>query len=151
MIVTDHSIKDVNKWALTQRLKEDRFFTMEIGAVTWYVDNYCARAVPTACAYIRTEAAPDGVARKLAARLSAEEMPLTDTGQMRSNGKRMVCIFRTVDGVEIGVRDDHAKLTGKAGQIYATVSSPEESLLVARVGTTAVAMFPQVKIPEVKA
>ena len=42
MIVTDYSIKDVNKWALNQRLKDDRFFTMEIDAVTWYVDNYLA-------------------------------------------------------------------------------------------------------------
>ena len=103
--------------------------------------------MPTATAYVRCEAAPDGVARKLAARLSAEEMQLTDTMTMRSNGKHMVRIFRAPDGTEIGVRDDHAKLTGKAGQIYAAAVNPAESLLVVRVGTTAVAIFPQVKIP----
>lgn len=146
-----YNIKDVNKWALTQRMKPDRFSACEIDDVTWYVTNYCARAVPTSYAYVKTEDTVDGLQRKLAERLLDDEMPLTDTGTMRSNGKYPVHTFRAENGTEIGVRDDHAKLIPKGGQLMAKeCAKPGEALLVARVGTVAVAIFPAVKIPEEK-
>lgn len=146
-----YDIKAVNKWALTERLKTGPFYSFELGDATWYLDNYCARAVPTACAYIRVDAASETVTRKLGQRLtSVDEVKLTNTGTMRSNGKHLVCIYRTPDGAEVGVRDDHVKLIGKGEQLYAAASSPGEGLLVVR-GSDGIplAMFPPVKIPEV--
>lgn len=144
-----YDIKGTLTWALRERLKTDSIYQMEIGTATWYLDNYTARAVPTACAYVKLETAPEGITRKLTRRvIEYQETLLTDTGTRKNNEKHLVCVFRAEDGTEVGVRDDHAKLLGKTGRLYGVQDGTADGLLVVRGSDgTPGAIFPPVRIP----
>lgn len=130
-----YDIAGVNKWALTQRLKTDKFFMIEHDGQTWYIDNYCARAVPTPDAFVRAEIGSGGLERNTLAYANREdEVLLHDTGLIRRSevkGKPDVTIWRTDDGTEVGVREDYAKLIGK-NDLWASRKDPATSALVVR-------------------
>lgn len=135
--MAEYDITGVNKWALGERLKTDRFFTAEIAGAAWYIDNYSARAVPPACALVRCEEAPQGVVRNLTTRLTAtQETPLRDTGKRREiKAKKkswLVCVYTTADGVEVGVRDDYRKQIVKGNTVWADAADPAQKALTVR-------------------
>lgn len=135
--MAEYDITGVNKWALGERMKTNRFFMAEIAGATWYIDNYSARAVPTACAYVQCEEAPQGVVRNLTTRLTAtQETPLRDTGKRREiTAKKkswLVCVYTTVDGVEVGVRDDYRKQIVKGNTVWADAADPAQKALTVR-------------------
>ena len=135
--MAEYDITGVNKWALGERMKTNRFFMAEIAGATWYIDNYSARAVPTACAYVQCEEAPQGVVKTMTARLTeTQETPLRDTGKRREiTAKKkswLVCVYATADGVEVGVRDDYRKQIVKGNDVYADASNPAEKALTVR-------------------
>ena len=139
--MTEYDIAGVNKWALGERLKTERFFRAEIAGAVWYIDNYSARAVPPACAFIQTDEAPQGVVKNLTARLlMTQETKLHDTGarhEIRVKKKAwLVCVYATEDGVEVGVevgvRDDYRKQIIKGNDVYADASNPAEKALTVR-------------------
>lgn len=135
--MAEYDITGVNKWALGERMKTNRFFMAEIAGATWYVDNYSARAVPTACAYVQCEEAPQAVVRNLTTRLTAtQETPLRDTGKRREiTAKKkswLVCVYATVDGVEVGVRDDYRKQIVKGNTVWADAADPAQKALTVR-------------------
>ena len=145
-----YDIAGVNKWALATRLSTDRFFMTEIDDQTWYIDNYCARAVPTPSAFVRVDEAPEDVRRSTRAMISREgDVQLHDTGLIRRSevkGKPDITIWKTADGVEVGVREDFAKLLGKRSKLYAAARDPEKSALVIRVDDIPVAVIMPVRI-----
>ena len=126
--MANYDIKGVLMWALSKQLKGEKIFMFEENGQTWYVDNYCARAVPT------PQATP-GLARNTLALIDREyDTELRDTGTSRVltiKPKRSVCIWRTESGIEVGVRDDYAKMIG-AGTLYAAEKDPAEKALVVR-------------------
>lgn len=135
--MTEYDIAGVNKWALGERLKTDKFFTAEIAGAAWYIDNYSARAVPPACAFVKAEEAPQGVVKNLMARITmTQETKLHDTGQRReiTRGKKawLVCVYATESGVEVGARDDYRKQIVKGNDVYADASNPAEKALTVR-------------------
>lgn len=146
-----YDIAGVNKWALAQRLTwGDRFFMAEIDGVTWYIDNYCARAVPETCAYVKAVSATDGITRSIRSRTQAtEEVELHDTGLIRRSeikGKPDITIWETSDGTQVGVREDFAKLTGKKGKLYGNARNPAESMICIRVDGEPIAVIMPVRI-----
>lgn len=130
-----YDIAGVNKWALAQRLKTDKFFMIEHDGQTWYVDNYCARAVPTPDAFVRAEPASGGIERNTLAFANREdEVLLHDTGLIRRSevkGKPDITIWRTDDGIEVGVREDYAKLIG-THDLWGSAKDTAASALVVR-------------------
>lgn len=135
--MAEYDIAGVNKWALGERLKTERFFRAEIADAVWYIDNYSARAVPPACAYVQCEEAPQGAVKNLTARiLTTHETKLHDTGarhEIRVKKKAwLVCVYATEDGVEVGVRDDYRKQIIKGNDVYADASNPPEKALTVR-------------------
>ena len=130
-----YDIAGVNKWALANRLKTDKFFMIEHDGQTWYIDNYCARAVPTPDAFVRVEAGSAGLERNTLAYANREdEVLLHDSGLIRRSemkGKPDITIWRTDDGVEVGVREDYAKLIGK-NDLWGSRRDTEKSALVVR-------------------
>lgn len=130
-----YDIAGVNKWALAQRLKTDKFFMIEHDGQTWYIDNYCARAVPTPDAFVRAEPGTPGLERSTLAYANREdEVLLHDSGLIRRSavkGKPDITIWRTDDGTEVGVREDYAKLIGK-NDLWASRKDPAMSALVVR-------------------
>ena len=135
--MAEYDIIGVNKWALGERMKTNRFFMAEIAGATWYIDNYSARAVPTACAYVQCEEAPQGVVRNLSTRLTAtQEVRLHDTGKRREvTAKKkawLICVYATDDGVEVGVRDDYRKQIVKGNTVYADAAGPAQKALTVR-------------------
>lgn len=135
--MADYDITGVNKWALGERLKTDRFYWAEIAGAAWYIDNYSARAVPPACAFVRCELAPQGVIKTMTARLTmTQETPLHDTGKRREiTAKKkswLVCVYATADGVEVGVRDDYRKQIVKGNKVWADITDPAQKALTVR-------------------
>ena len=135
--MAEYDITGVNKWALGERMKTNRFFMAEIAGATWYIDNYSARAVPTACAYVQCEEAPQGVVKNLSTRLTAtQEVKLHDTGKRREvTAKKktwLICVYATDDGVEVGVRDDYRKQVVKGNTVYAVARDPAQQALTVR-------------------
>ena len=135
--MAEYDIAGVNKWALGERLKTDKFFTAEIAGAAWYIDNYSARAVPPACAFVRCEEAPQGVVRNLRTRLTAtQEVELHDTGKRREiRAKKkawLICVYATAGGVEVGVRDAYRKQIVKGSTVYADAADPAQKALTVR-------------------
>lgn len=134
-MIGGYDIAGVNKWALAQRLKTDKFFMIEHDGQTWYIDNYCARAVPTPVAFVRAELGSGGLERNTLAYASREdEVLLHDSGLIRRSevkGKPDITIWRADDGTEVGVREDFAKLIGP-NDLWASRKDPATSGLVIR-------------------
>ena len=146
-----YDIAGVNKWALAQRLTQgDKFFAAEIGGVTWYIDNYCARAVPETAAYVKAVPATDGITRNIRNRTqTTEEVELHDTGLIRRSeikGKPDITIWETDDGTQVGVREDFAKLAGKKGKLYGGAQDPANSAICIRVDGVPSAVIMPVRI-----
>lgn len=146
-----YDIAGVNKWALAQRLKTDKFFMIEHDGQTWYIDNYCARALPTSEAFVRAEPGSPGLERNTLSFASrSEEVLLHDSGLIRRSevkSKPDITIWRTEDGTEVGVREDYAKLIGK-NVLWASRKDPATSALVVRTTAegTPLAVIMPVKI-----
>lgn len=134
-----YDIAGVNKWALAQRLKTDKFFMVEHDGRTWYIDNCCARALLTPEAFVRAEPGSPGLEQNILSLASRpEEVLLHDSGLIRRSevkGKPDITIWRTEDGTEVGVREDYAKMIGPH-DLWASRKDPATSALVVR--TTAV-------------
>ena len=125
------------KWVLGLWLKTDKVFMLEHDGLTWYVDNYCARAVPTSWACVKVPEATAGIVKTISQRVSGTgEVELHDTGNIRKSelkGKPNIQIWATPDGTEVGVREDFAKLLGNTGKLYAAERSPAESMMCIRI------------------
>ena len=150
-IIGTYDIAGVNKWALAQRLKTDKFFMVEHDGQTWYIDNYCARAVPTPDAFVRAKPGSGGLERNTLAYASREdEVLLHDSGLIRRSeykGKPDITIWRTEYGTEVGVREDFAKMIGPH-DLWASAKDPATSALVVRTTAegTPLAIIMPVKI-----
>lgn len=146
-----YDIAGVNKWALAQRLKTDKFFMVEHDGQTWYIDNYCARALPAPVAFVRAEPGSPGLERNtLSLANRSDEVLLHDSGLIRRSemkGKPDITIWRTEDGTEVGVREDYAKMIGPH-DLWASRKDPATSALVVRTITegTPLAIIMPIKI-----
>lgn len=138
------------KWALGLRLKTDKVFMLEHDGLTWYVDNYCARAVPTLSAFVMVPEATAGIVKTISQRVSGTgEVELHDTGNIRKSGlkgKPNIQIWETDDGAQVGVREDFAKLAGKKGKLYGNARNPAESAICIRVDGAPIAVIMPVRI-----
>lgn len=153
--ITNYTAKWVTNtliWALKLQLKGDRVYMLEHDGLTWYLDNYCARAVPTPSAYVKVEEAPPAVRSNIVHRLIKAECPLTDTGIKRSTGKtgRDCCIFRATDGTEVGIREDYVKLTKdlRHAEMYGPVADIKNGMTLVRCDDDPIAVLMPIKIKE---